>query len=70
MSHPGFLQEVSVSRIHHPLNQLRMDLDNVQDLAISIKQHGLLQPIVVRPKQHEYKVVAGNRRLACCNKAS
>lgn len=64
MSHPGFLQEVSVSRIHHPLNQLRMDLDNVQDLAISIKQHGLLQPIVVRPKQHEYEVVAGNRRLA------
>jgi ParB family chromosome partitioning protein len=64
MSHPGFLQELSVSRIHHPINQLRMDLDNLQDLAISIKQHGLLQPIVVRPKQHEYEVVAGNRRLA------
>ncbi len=41
-----------------------MDLDNLQELAISIKQHGLLQPIVVRPKQHEYEVVAGNRRLA------
>jgi ParB family transcriptional regulator, chromosome partitioning protein len=64
MSHPGFLQELRVSRIHHPINQLRMDLDNVQDLALSIKQHGLLQPIVVRPKQHEYEVVAGNRRLA------
>src|SRR5918992_2308157 len=64
MSHPGFLQELSVSRIHHPVNQLRMDLDNVQDLAISIKQHGLLQPIVVRPKEHQYQVVAGNRRLA------
>jgi ParB family chromosome partitioning protein len=64
MSHPGFLQELSVSKIHHPVNQLRMDLDNVQDLAISIKQHGLLQPIVVRPKEHQYEVVAGNRRLA------
>ena len=42
MSHPGFLQELSVSRIHHPINQLRMDLDNLQELAISIKQHGLL----------------------------
>ncbi len=41
-----------------------MDLDNLQELAISIKQHGLLQPIVVRSKEHEYEVVAGNRRLA------
>ena len=64
MSHPGFLQELSVSKIHHPINQLRIDLDNVQDLALSIKQHGLLQPIVVRPKEHQYEVVAGNRRLA------
>jgi ParB family transcriptional regulator, chromosome partitioning protein len=64
MSHSGFLQELNVSKIHHPITQLRMDLDNVQDLAISIKQHGLLQPIVVRPKQHGYEVVAGNRRLA------
>ncbi len=57
MSHPGFLQELSVSKIHHPINQLRIDLDNVQDLALSIKQHGLLQPIVVRPKEHQYEVV-------------
>jgi ParB family transcriptional regulator, chromosome partitioning protein len=64
MSHSGFLQELNVSKIHHPITQLRIDLDNVQDLAISIKQHGLLQPIVVRPKQHDYEVVAGNRRLA------
>jgi ParB family transcriptional regulator, chromosome partitioning protein len=41
-----------------------MDLDNLPELAISIKQHGLLQPIVVRSKEHEYEVVAGNRRLA------
>lgn len=64
MSHPGFLQELSVFKIHHPINQLRLDLDNVHDLALSIKQHGLLQPIVVRPKEHQYEVVAGNRRLA------
>jgi ParB family chromosome partitioning protein len=64
MSHPGFLQELSVSKIHRPINQLRIDLDNVQDLALSIRQHGLLQPILVRPKEHQYEVVAGNRRLA------
>lgn len=64
MSHPGFLQEIGASKIQHPRNQLRTGLDNIHDLASSIQQHGLLQPIVVRPKQHQYEVVAGNRRLA------
>jgi ParB-like chromosome segregation protein Spo0J len=59
MSHPGFLQELSVSKIHHPVNQLRIDLDNVQDLALSIKQHGLLQPIVVGQKNINTKSLQG-----------
>lgn len=64
MSHPGFLQEIIVSKIQHPANQLRTHLDNLDDLIASIKQHGLLQPIVIRPIQRRYEVVAGNRRLA------
>jgi ParB family transcriptional regulator, chromosome partitioning protein len=64
MSYSGILQEISVSKITHPKNQLRMNLDGLDELANSIKQHGLLQPIVVRPMQREYEVVAGNRRLA------
>jgi len=64
MSHLGVLQVISISKIQHPPNQLRMNLDHLDELADSIKQHGLLQPIVVRPMIHEYEVVAGNRRLA------
>jgi ParB family transcriptional regulator, chromosome partitioning protein len=41
-----------------------MNLDNLGELASSIKAHGLLQPILVRPLQHDYELVAGNRRLA------
>lgn len=63
MSHPGFLQEIPVSKIQHPGKQLRTHLDSLDELATSIKQHGLLQPIVVRPIQHRYEVIAGNRRL-------
>jgi ParB family transcriptional regulator, chromosome partitioning protein len=33
-------------------------------LAELIRQYGLLQPIIVRPKSPGYEVVAGNRRLA------
>ncbi len=64
MSYPGILQEINTAKIRHPIHQFRMNLDGIQDLASSIREHGLLQPIVVRPLQREYEVVAGNRRLA------
>jgi ParB family chromosome partitioning protein len=64
MSHVGILQEIAINKIRYPPNQLRLNLDHLEELAASISQHGLLQPIVVRPKDHEYEVVAGNRRLA------
>jgi ParB family chromosome partitioning protein len=41
-----------------------MSLDNLAELAESIRLHGLLQPIVVRPMPRFYEVVAGNRRFA------
>jgi ParB family transcriptional regulator, chromosome partitioning protein len=64
MSHSGILQEINISKIRHSPYQFRMNLDNLGELASSIKEHGLLQPILVRPMQHDYEVVAGNRRLA------
>lgn len=57
------LEVIEVCKIRHPCNQLRASLDHLDDLADSIKQHGLLQPIVVRPMEEGYEVVAGNRRL-------
>ena len=36
-------------------------------LASSIRQHGLLQPITVRPRDNGYEIVMGERRYrACC----
>ncbi len=64
MSHSGILQEINIGKIRHSPCQFRMNLDNLGELVSSIKEHGLLQPILVRPMQHEYEVVAGNRRLA------
>src|SRR6266516_4656963 len=60
----GVLQEINTTKIRHTIHQFRMNLDGLNELAASINEHGLLQPIVVRPMQHEYEVVAGNRRLA------
>lgn len=39
------------------------DEDSLQSLAESIATHGLLQPIIVRPKDGVYELVVGERRL-------
>lgn len=36
------------------------------NLKTSISEHGLLQPIVVRPLEHGYEIVAGHRRFNAC----
>lgn len=39
---------------------------DLTNLKLSIKEHGLLQPIVVRPLEHGFEIVAGHRRFAAC----
>jgi len=64
----GIIQELNLNKISHPPNQLRLKLDNLDELALSIKEHGLLQPIIVRPVERKYEVVAGNRRFQAVKK--
>lgn len=39
------------------------DDEKIRELAESIKEHGVLQPIIVREHQDHYQVVAGERRF-------
>ncbi|MCS7191385.1 MAG: ParB/RepB/Spo0J family partition protein [Armatimonadetes bacterium] len=43
--------------------------DELETLALSIKMHGLLQPILVRPKEDGYELVAGERRWRAAQRA-
>jgi len=45
------------------------DRAKLQELAGSIKQHGILQPLVVSKKGEEYYLVAGQRRLEAAKMA-
>lgn len=38
------------------------DYTALQELAISIKRYGIVQPLVVSPKGKEYQIIAGERR--------
>jgi len=38
----------------------------IKELAASIQQHGLLQPLLVRPVERAFEIVAGHRRFSAC----
>lgn len=42
------------------------DYQEVVSLISSIKEHGLLQPILIRPYQNNFEIVAGHRRFYAC----
>jgi ParB family transcriptional regulator, chromosome partitioning protein len=39
---------------------------SIRELSLSIKSHGLLQPIIVRPVDNGFEIVAGHRRFYAC----
>ena len=45
------------------------DEDALQELADSIKQFGLLQPILVQDRKDHYEIIAGERRWRAAKKA-
>ena len=55
---------VKITKIEPNREQPRknFDEDTLQELADSIKQYGLLQPILVQDKKDHYEIIAGERR--------
>ena len=63
------IQELSIASIQPSPYQARRTFSSqaLQELALSIRQHGLLQPISVRALPGgRYQLIAGERRLRAC----
>ncbi len=63
------IRHVRLTDIEPNKNQPRKKFDEaeIQKLAESISEHGLIQPIIVRPIADErYQIVAGERRWRAC----
>lgn len=58
------LRHIKLTEVTADPDQPRRHFDEVglEELAASIKEHGILQPIVVTPKAGGYQIVAGERR--------
>ena len=62
---------IDINEIKPNENQPRknFDEDKIAELAASILEHGIIQPIVVREKTNGYEIVAGERRYRAARKA-
>ncbi len=62
---------VNITKIEPNREQPRkkFDEDSLEELAESIKQFGLLQPIIVQDKKNYYEIIAGERRWRAAKKA-
>jgi len=60
----GGVRNIDVDRITPNPEQPRLVFDEIslEELAASIREHGVLQPILVRPAGEDYEIIAGERR--------
>lgn len=62
---------LDIDRIFPNENQPRkyFSEQGLKELSLSIKKHGLLQPLLVRPSGENYQIIAGERRWRAAGKA-
>lgn len=58
-------EEIDVKLIHpNPYQpRLHFDQDKIDELAMSIKEHGVFTPVLIRKSVSGYQLIAGERRL-------
>jgi ParB family transcriptional regulator, chromosome partitioning protein len=67
----GGVREIDVARIRPNPNQPRVQFDEaaLSELADSIRERGVLQPILLRPDGDDYLIIAGERRWRAAQRA-
>ena len=68
----GGIAQIPVDSIQRNPRQPRekFDIEELENLAASIREHGVIQPLIVSPGKNEiYTLIAGERRLQAARKA-
>ncbi|HEX4800417.1 MAG TPA: ParB/RepB/Spo0J family partition protein [Sphingomicrobium sp.] len=68
----GGVREIETARIRPNPSQPRIqfDEDSLEELADSIRERGVLQPILLRPEGADFQIIAGERRWRAAQRAS
>jgi ParB family chromosome partitioning protein len=67
----GGVREIEIARIQPNPNQPRIQFDDagIDELAQSIAERGVLQPILLRPEGDGFQIIAGERRWRATQRA-
>lgn len=67
----GGIKTVNINEIEPNFAQPRKKFteEELQELSMSIREHGVLQPLIVREKNGKYEIVAGERRYRAARMA-
>ena len=57
------VRNIPIDNIVANVNQPRKDLGDLSEMIESIKQKGILEPVLIRPKNGQFEIVAGERRF-------
>lgn len=62
------IEEISINLIKPNPEQPRsvFDMASLNELAESIKEHGVIQPVILKPTSDGFVLVAGERRVKAC----
>jgi ParB family transcriptional regulator, chromosome partitioning protein len=63
--------EIDIDRIEPNPRQPRLAMDEarLEELVASVRENGILQPVLVRPYGKGYQLIAGERRLSAAQRA-
>lgn len=64
----GDVEKIDINKVYPNPNQPRktFDKESLNELAESIRIHGLIQPIIVNKTDDGYMIIAGERRFRAC----
>jgi ParB family chromosome partitioning protein len=66
----SIIEQIEIKMIHHSSFAVRDKFqrysEDDESLVTSIREHGLIQPILIRPLSNGFEIVAGHRRYQAC----
>ncbi len=60
---PQVVRKIKIEKLMEGEFQPREDLGELQELVLSIKEQGIIEPVIVRAKGEKYEIIAGERRV-------
>jgi len=63
MTRTNIIRNISIDKINANIMQPRKDFGELEELTKSIKEKGIIEPILVRPINGKFEIIAGERRF-------